>query len=101
LAAAARDMAGRNRRLTLARYALLVEAAHDPSLRVRLAETGSRVNRWFATWLRIAGSADPERDVHVLGNYLTGLVLHELAVPDPDFDPTEHVVALVESLLGG
>ncbi|WP_055479960.1 TetR family transcriptional regulator [Sphaerimonospora mesophila] len=100
LAEFARDSAGRNRTLTLARYAILVEAAHEPALRAQLAATGSRVNAWFANWLRLAGSRDPGRDVHVVGNYISGLVLHQLAVPAPGFDPAEKITALIESLIG-
>ena len=37
--------------------------------------------------------------MNVIGNYVVGLVLHELAMPDPDFDPTDSIVALLESLL--
>lgn len=96
----ARDAAGVHRAVTLSRYAILVEAGHNPAIRRQLSESGSRVNTWFASWLRLVGSHDPDRDVHVVGNYLTGLVLHQLAIPDPDFDPTDNVVALLESLVG-
>jgi hypothetical protein len=34
----------------------------------------------------------------VLGNYVTGLMLHQLAMPDPGFDPTDKITALLESL---
>ncbi len=99
LAGFARDVTGPRRMLTLARYAILVEAGHDPAIRQRLAETGSRVNAWFASWLRLIGSRDTDRDVHVLGNYLTGLMLHQLALPDPAFDPEDNITALLESLV--
>jgi len=99
LAAFTRDVTGPRRTLTLSRYAILVEAGHDPRIRQQLAETGSRVNAWFANWLRLIGSRDTDRDVHVLGNYLTGLMLHQLALPDPDFDPADKITALLESLI--
>jgi hypothetical protein len=35
----------------------------------------------------------------VLGNYITGLMLHQLAVPDPGFDPADQITALLESLV--
>jgi hypothetical protein len=35
----------------------------------------------------------------VLGIYLTGLLLHQLAIPDPQFAPTAKIVSLLESLL--
>lgn len=95
----ARDVTGARRALSLARYAILVEAGHNARIRRQLAETGSRVNAWFATWLRLIGSRDTDRDVHVLGNYLTGLMLHQLAIPDPGFDPADKITALLESLV--
>src|SRR5437868_4213612 len=66
LAEFAKDEVGRNRALTLSRYALLVESANNPGLRARMADAGGRVNVWVANWLRLAGSTDPERDIHVV-----------------------------------
>jgi AcrR family transcriptional regulator len=100
IAESARDATGVHRAVTLSRYAILVEAGHNAKIRRQLAETGSRVNAWFANWLRLIGSRDPGHDVHVVGNYITGLVLHQLAIPDPRFDPTDHITALLESLAG-
>ena len=99
LTAFVRDGTGPNRALTLARYAILVEAAIRPSLREQLAITGARVNAWFMNWLRIAGSADPEHDAPIVMNHLTGLALHQLAYPDPDFDPSAQITALVTAVL--
>jgi AcrR family transcriptional regulator len=94
-----REATGARRALTLSRYAILVEAGHNAKIRDQLAETGSRVNAWFGNWLRLIGSGDTDRDVHVLGNYITGLMLHQLAIPDPEFDPTDKITALLESLV--
>lgn len=88
-----------NRTLTLCRCALLVESANNPGLREHMAVTGARVGAWATAWLRLIGSTDPEHHVHVLGNYLTGLTLHQLAMPRPNFDPTDRIVALLESLI--
>jgi DNA-binding transcriptional regulator YbjK len=95
----ARDSAGPQRTLTLARYAILVEAAIHPALREQLLATGSRVRAWFTTWLRVVGSTDPERDAPIIMNHFTGLVLHELANPAPAFDPSAELEALVTSLV--
>ena len=99
LTAFVRDGTGPNRTLTLARYAILVEAAIRPSLREQLAATGARVSIWFMNWLRIAGSADPGHDAPIVMNHLTGLALHQLAYPDPDFDPSAQITALVTAVL--
>ena len=49
--------------------------------------------------MRIAGSADPQRDAPIVMNHWTGLVLHQLANPDPAFDPTAQLTALVTAVL--
>ena len=95
----AQDSTGPQRTLTLARYAILVEASNHPSLRAQLTVTGARVNAWFTNWLRIVGSTDPERDAPVLMNHWTGLVLHQLANPDPAFDPSAQIAALVTAVI--
>ena len=88
-----------NRSLTLARYALLVEGALRPSLQRSLAEGGATVNAWAVQWLRIVRSPHPERDWIILANFVTGLVLHELAHPTDDFDPTPRIVELITILV--
>ncbi len=99
LAGWVQEATGDRRALTLSRYAILVEAGHNTEIRRQLAETGSRVNAWSANWLRLIGSVDTARDVHMVGNYITGLVLHQLAIPDPGFDPADKITALLESLV--
>ena len=99
LAVVAQQATGPHRRLTLARYAILVEAGINPSLRAQLMATGARVNAWFMNWLRIAGSTDPERDAPIIMNHWTGIVLHELAIPDPAFDPYPQIAALVTAVI--
>jgi AcrR family transcriptional regulator len=96
----AHEATGRHRTLTLARYAILVEAGIHPAIRSRLLATGARVNAWFLTWLRAAGSTDPPRHAPVIMNHWTGVVLHELAIPDPAFDPSAQFTDLVTSVLG-
>jgi AcrR family transcriptional regulator len=98
IAGFARDGTGVHRALALSRYAILVEAGNNAKIRRQLAETGSRVNAWFGNWLRLIGSRDPDHDLHVLGNYITGLMLHQLAIPDPGFDPADTITSLLESL---
>lgn len=97
--ALAHQAVGPHRELTLARYAILVEAGIDPALRAQLLATGAQVNAWFMAWLRLAGSTDPARDAPLIMNHWTGLILHELAVPDPAFDPSGQLTALVTSVI--
>jgi AcrR family transcriptional regulator len=99
LVAAAKTATGAQRTLTLARYAILVESAIHPTLRAQLLSTGGRVNDWFMTWLRVAGSTDPRRDAPIIMNHYTGVVLHDLAIPDPAFDPTDQITTLVTTVI--
>ncbi len=82
----------------MARYAILVEAAIRPQVREQLAAAGSRVPAYFISWLRIVGSPDPERDFPIVANAIAGIVLHQLAYPDPEFDPTHDITVLIEAL---
>jgi len=98
LAAAALDQTGPHRTLTLARYAILGEAAIHPPLRQQLLLSGARVRTWFLNWLRVIGSTDPEHDGPIIMNHYTGLVLHQLAMPDPAFDPFPEIAALLNHI---
>ena len=95
----ARDQTGRHRTLALARYVLLAEAAIHPPLRASLLAGGARVRAYFLNWLTVVGSVDPERDAAPIMNHFAGLVLHQLAAPDPAFDPTAEITALVTAVL--
>lgn len=90
---------GPHRELTLARFAILVEAAIRPPLRRKLAEAAAEVRGWTTEWMRAAGSADPGRDVRYLGNQVEAMTLHQLAYPDPRFDPGPSLTALVTALV--
>ena len=50
-------------------------------------------------WMRIAGSADPQRDAPIVMNHWTGLVLHQPASPDPAFDPAAQITELVTAVV--
>lgn len=84
--------------VTLARYALLVEAAQHPELATVLMVGADQVNAWGLDLVATAGSPDPARDHGILANYVTGRVLHQLALPSSDFDPTADLLALIDAL---
>lgn len=90
---------GPRRELTVARFAILVEAAIRPPLRRKLAEAAAEVTVWATERMRAAGSADPERDVRYLANQVEAMTLHQLAYPAPDFDPGPSLTALVTALV--
>lgn len=89
---------GPDRAVTLARYAILVETAQNPALREGMASGAAQVDSWALELITRAGSSDPERDLGVLANYVTGLLLHELALPSPDLDATARIRAVIDTL---
>jgi DNA-binding transcriptional regulator YbjK len=74
---------GSERVMTIARYALFVEAALRPELQGRLTEAARSVRAWGTQWLRAIGSADPEGECAAILDYLDGLIFHQLTFPGP------------------
>lgn len=99
LAAFVRTSVEHQKALTLARYTVLVEAAVRPPLRAQLMATGGRVSRYFTNWLRTTGIEDAESAMPIVANYIVGLVLHQMAYPDPAFDPAPGLRLLIHSLM--
>jgi DNA-binding transcriptional regulator YbjK len=99
LAAFVRQATGPDRVMTIARYCLLVEAALHPELQQQLAETARAVREWAAQWLRALGSADPDGECRLILDQLDGIMLHQLAFPDPTFDPDREIAALVGAIV--
>ena len=89
---------GPDRAVTLARYAILVETAQNPGLREGMAIGADQVDTWALDLVTRAGSRHPDRDHAVLANYVTGLVLHELALPSPDLDAAARIRAVIDVL---
>jgi DNA-binding transcriptional regulator YbjK len=89
---------GPDRAVTLARYAILVETAQNPALREGMADGADEVDTWTLDLITRAGSRDPARDHGILANYVTGLVLHELALPLPDLDAAGRIRAVIDTL---
>jgi hypothetical protein len=77
----------------------LAEAENCPPLRDQLTVIGRSVNAWFTNWVRVAGSADSGRDAPIIMNHWTGIVLRQLANPDPAFNPLPQISALVTALI--
>ncbi|WP_033343020.1 TetR/AcrR family transcriptional regulator [Catenuloplanes japonicus] len=74
---------GPERAVTVARYALFVEAALRPELRAPLAVSAQELRTWASDRLRAIGSADPDRECAALLDYVDGLLLHQLSFPGP------------------
>lgn len=99
IAAYAQDATGPHRVLTLARYAIFMEAALQPRLQQTLAATAAHVRVWMGTWVAGVGVPDPDYAVGVLMNHMDGMMLHQLAFPDPDFDPGPMLKRVIDGLL--
>ena len=82
LAAMVGTLTGELRTLTVARYALFMEAARDPALQAEIGRGAERVAEIGRRWLTAAGSLDPEAHTWLLLAHLDGVVVHRLAFPD-------------------
>lgn len=65
----------------MSRYAILIESATNPEIQTQIAAIGGRVDAYYTNWLRTIGSIDPGRHTSIIGNHVTGLILHQLAFP--------------------
>ncbi|WP_326556484.1 TetR/AcrR family transcriptional regulator [Micromonospora sp. NBC_01796] len=83
-----RTAVGAGRLRTVARLALCLDAAVRPQLQADLGQGNAELVRWGAPWLRAVGSPDPERHCRLMLDHMDGVIMHQLAFPDPDFDPT-------------
>jgi DNA-binding transcriptional regulator YbjK len=99
LADALRRLADEGRTLSLARYAIFLEAALRPPLRARVAAGFAELTRLGEGWLDRLGSTDPAGDTRRLLMYLDGLLMHQLAHPEPEFDPRPAITALLRGML--
>lgn len=91
---------GPRRELTLARFAILVEAALRPKLQRKLGQAAAEIRAWGAELMRAVGSAHPQRDMSIMANHVDAVTLHQLAYPDPEFDPEPCLVSLATALVG-
>jgi DNA-binding transcriptional regulator YbjK len=93
------QLAGADRTLSLARRAVFIEAAREPSLgdEVRRAQEG--IVSWLSPVLGELGSTDPQSHARHLMALMDGLIGHQLANPRPDFDPAAGLAALLRGLV--
>jgi AcrR family transcriptional regulator len=91
---------GEGAAVSLARYAIFLEAGLRPPLRTRVGAGFAELVRLGEGWLAQLGSTDPARDTRLLLQFLDGLLLHRLAHPEGVFDPGPAISALLRGLLG-
>lgn len=90
---------GPGRARTAARYALFLEALGHPELRVSLARSRAMITDWGVHWIRQLGSPTPTEHCQLLLDYLDGLMLHQIAMPEPNFDPTPAIRTILAGLI--
>lgn len=101
LAGYLRHALGPARARTAARFALFLEAAARPELRPSVGRTRAMVVEWGARWVSRLGSPAPASHTRLLLDYLDGVILHELAAPDPELDPLPALRDLLRRLAAG
>ncbi|WP_327145557.1 TetR/AcrR family transcriptional regulator [Nocardia sp. NBC_01327] len=99
MAGVVRHALGPGRSRTAARYALFLQAAAHPELREPITAARATVSSWVAPWLQKIGSPAPMDHCHILLDHLDGLILHRITWPEPDFDPSPGIRALLSGLL--
>ncbi len=88
-----RHSVGPDRTRTLARYALVLEAAISPAVRVPLQRARQDLLDWA---MRLTAGLVPAPAVRLLFDYADALVLHQVAMPADDFDPRPALAALLD-----
>ena len=90
---------GPARALSVARYALFVEAARDPALQEAVTEAAQTIADWGRRWLVDVGSSDPDGHTVIVLAYLDGAILHRLAYPEFQTDVGRHLRTLLRALV--
>lgn len=101
LAQLVRHLLGPARSRTTARYALVLEGVSRPSVREPLTRGRESLTRWGAEWLRALGSPTPHAHCRTLFDFLDGMMLHQIGMPDDDFDPEPGIRTVLSALLPG
>ncbi|MFG1718888.1 TetR/AcrR family transcriptional regulator [Micromonospora chalcea] len=90
-----REFTDQRRVVTLARYALFVEAAARPDLRPAIEAGRARLAERGEPLLAALGSTDPPAHFRMLLALIEGLLSNQLACPEDDFDPESAVAVLL------
>jgi DNA-binding transcriptional regulator YbjK len=90
---------GPARALSVARYALFVEAARDPQLQASITEAAHTIAAWGRRWLVDVGSTDPDTHTAIVLAYLDGVILHRLAYPQFQSEVAGRTRTLLRAIL--
>jgi Tetracyclin repressor-like, C-terminal domain len=69
-----------------------------PGLRDSLIRSREALVVRGGDWLRAVGSVDAAADARVVLDFLDGMILHQIAMPTPDFDPLPGIFAVLRGL---
>jgi hypothetical protein len=89
---------GPGRPRIVARYALFLETLARPELRDALTRSREALVVRGGDWLRAVGSADATAHARIVLDFLDGVILHQIAMPMPDFDPLPGIVTVLRGL---
>ncbi|GAA3434821.1 TetR family transcriptional regulator [Kutzneria kofuensis] len=89
---------GPGRPRIVARYALFLETLARPELRDALTRSREALVVRGGDWLRAVGSADATAHARIVLDFLDGVILHQIAMPLPDFDPLPGIVTVLRGL---
>ncbi|BCJ62630.1 TetR/AcrR family transcriptional regulator [Micromonospora endophytica] len=93
------QLATTGRTLTLARLAIFAEAAHQPALRHHITHGRQQLATWATPLLAALGARHPATALALLLALIDGLLNYQLANPDPTFDPTAALAAVLPAIL--
>jgi AcrR family transcriptional regulator len=94
-----RHLTGDGRVITLARHAIFVEASHNPALQAQIARARLELEAWAMPFVAALGSQDPATDLRLILSFVDGLMVNQLASPQPGFNPGPAIAALLRGLL--
>ncbi|WP_017572379.1 TetR/AcrR family transcriptional regulator [Nocardiopsis halotolerans] len=87
-----------DRVLTVARYTLAMEGAHNPEVRASLARGSELIHGWTSRALADLGAADPDAASRTLMAYADGLIMRGITRPEIT-EPRERVLRVIRSCL--
>ncbi|MFI9379605.1 TetR/AcrR family transcriptional regulator [Kutzneria sp. NPDC052558] len=98
LAGFVRHALGPGRPRVVARYALFLETLTRPELRDSLTRSREALVVRGGDWMRAIGSTEPTAHSRIVLDLLDGVILHQIAMPMPDFDPLPGIIAVLRGL---
>lgn len=99
IAALVRHLSGAGRVLALARHAVFLDAARDPELQAELVAASEIWWSRVADRLAVLGSPEPIAHARMLLAYVDGLLIDQLARPDPAVDIARAVRLLLNGMI--